>query len=145
MNKQIKLEVYKQNFRIYIPNAYKNMMNDFTGRLISYTKLYNKKKKRYIQIEDKRWCVQRNLGLETMFIFQIEILRDIMLFFRIQGVDILNKDLFSLTNKEKNYSKAMIKLKDFYILRDYQNKYVGTVCGQEAAMRKALIELQTGR
>lgn len=144
MSRQIRVEVYKQNFRLFVPNAYKNMMSDFTGRLISYSKLFNKKKKRYIQIEDKKWWVQRNLGHETMYIFQIEILRDVMLFFKIQGVDMLDNNIFAITQKEKKYSKAMLKLKTFYILRDYQHQYKGAVCKNEG-MRKALIELQTGR
>lgn len=144
MNRQIRLEVYRQNFRLYVPKFYKNMMGDFTSRLISYSKMFNKKKKRYISIEDKRWWVERNLGLETMYIFQIELLRDIMLFFKIQGVDILNRDLFILVNKDsKQFKEALLKVKDFYILRDYQDQYVGTVC--ENNMRKALIELQTGQ
>ena len=146
MNKQIRLEVHKQNFRIFVPNAFKNMMSDFTGRLISYSKLFNRKKKRYIQVEDKKWWVQRNLGHETMYIFQIEILRDVFLFFKIQGVNMLDSNLFMVTNKTKIYPiTTNLKLKDFFVLRDYQHKYVETVCNQERAMRKALIELQTGR
>lgn len=146
MNKQIRLEVHKQNFRIFVPNAFKNMMSDFTSRLISYNKLFNRKKKRYIQVEDKKWWAQRNLGHETMYIFQIEILRDVFLFFKIQGVNMLDNNLFTVINKIKTYpSTTNLKLKDFFVLRDYQHKYVETVCNQERAMRKALIELQTGR
>ena len=37
---KIRLEVYRQNFKLYIPNKmYKGMMNDFTSRLVSYNKM----------------------------------------------------------------------------------------------------------
>ena len=142
---KIRLEVYRQNFKLYIPNKmYKGMMNDFTSRLVSYNKMFDRKKKRYISILDKKWWVQRNLGHETMFIFQIELIRDILLFFKIQGVDTQNPNIFQLSSAlPKETKDADLKLKSFYELRDYQNQYKGAVL--EGNMRKALIELQTGR
>ena len=142
---KIRLEVHRQNFRLYIPNkTYKGMMNDFTSRLVSYNKMFDRRKKRYISILDKKWWVQRNLGHETMFIFQIELIRDILLFFKIQGVDTQNPNIFQLSSAlPKETKDADLKLKSFYELRDYQNQYKGAVL--EGKMRKALIELQTGR
>ena len=142
---KIRLEVYRQNFKLYIPNKmYKGMMNDFTSRLVSYNKMFDRRKKRYISILDKKWWVQRNLGHETMFIFQIELIRDLLLFFKIQGVDTQNPKVFQLSSAlHKEAKDADLKLKSFYELRDYQNQYKGAVL--EGKMRKALIELQTGR
>lgn len=142
---KIRLEVYRQNFRLYIPNKmYKGMMSDFTSRLVSYNKMFDRRKKRYISILDKKWWVQRNLGHETMFIFQIELIRDLLLFFKIQGVDTQNPNIFQLSSAlPKETKDADLKLKSFYELRDYQNQYKGAVL--EGKMRKALIELQTGR
>jgi hypothetical protein len=68
----------------------------------------------------------------------------LLLFFKIQGVDTQNPNVFQLSSAlPKETKDADLKLKSFYELRDYQNQYKGAVL--EGKMRKALIELQTGR
>lgn len=138
----IRIEKYTQNFKLYMPDMYNNMMEDFTGRLISYNKIYNRRKKRYISVIDKKYWVQRKLKTSRMYIFNIELLKDVLFFLKFQGVELLNPEMFKIESKEKTFEKVKLKLQDKYILKDIQEKYVDAIINND--MTKALIELQTG-
>lgn len=144
MSKKVNVIVERNSFVVTVNKSMTHFVKDFAQRFNSFAYVYNKKQRRRMPVLDKKFYAVDVVGDNVVYRFTRESLMDFAVYSKLRGLDIQDKNDFEIIPREFNEVPVIdLKVRDKYVLRDYQEKYVNAVIDNK--MPKALIELQTGR